>query len=246
MPVDVLLVALIGVCFCVSLAILAVAFSGHAMVAKWVATVNGVSTDVVLSTAGSLSHTAAISSADVKGGTAMGPLAWLPSWKQTGGVLPDGQPDPQQYNDCGETCVVMAIAAIKGVSMEPGAIRQMLGGWARTGLTTGSDLAQALHDCNVSCAATTLGGADAFQQAKNHWAHAMPMIALGEWLDPGVLHWVVIWSWSPSFVGVIDPWTGTKRNISQGDFIRLFRGSLVVITEPCRYNMAMAAQPGFN
>jgi hypothetical protein len=246
MPVDVWTVGLFALALVVSVAILGVAFSGHQMMAKLAATVNGVTTDVTVSSVGN--HAVAAQVAP-DGGSALpvyGPLAWLPTWKQTGGVLPDGQPDPAQYNDCGETCVVMVIAAIKGVSMEPGAIRQMLGGWQRTGLTTGADLAQALQDCNISCAETTLGGADAFQQVKNHWGHAMPMIALGEWLNPGVLHWVLIWSWSPSFVGVIDPWTGEKRNIAQGDFIRLFRGSMVVVTEPCRYNMAKAAQPGFN
>jgi hypothetical protein len=180
----------------------------------------------------------------VIGNGAPHPLAWLPAWSQRTGVLPDGNPDPQEYSDCGETCVAIVVAGVHGVPVEAGWIRQMLGGVQRSGLTDGADLVRALALCNISSEVVAGGAYEAYTTLRAYWAAAQPALILGRWLQGDALHWVIAWSWTPDYIGVIDPWTGTRRSILLADFRSKYANMCVHVTATAHYNMTGVPTPG--
>jgi len=177
-------------------------------------------------------------------GPSNGPLVWLPLWKQSGGVLPDGALDPQQWNDCGETCCAMVIAGIRGVCLEPGDIRQQLGGTQRSGLTTGEDLARALMASAVPAHVEYLGASPAWDRLGVCYGLAKPVIALGHWLSSSSLHWILLDDKSPGSFTFIDPWTGLERTVNQAQWNVQYAGTLVLVDDVCHYNQRLTPTPG--
>jgi hypothetical protein len=173
-----------------------------------------------------------------------GPLVFLPIWHQFGALLPDGNPDPEQYNDCGETCCAMVIAAVRGVQLEPGFIRQELGGDRRSGLTTGPELVAALATNSVASHCYYPEAQAAFEACVISWALAHPVIALGNWLSPSSLHWMLLDNKFPGGLTFIDPWSATERRLDRGNFTANYAGTLVLIDEACHYNMRGVPTPG--
>ena len=173
-----------------------------------------------------------------------GPLTWLPLWKQSAGLLPDGSPDPQQYNDCGETCVAMVIAALTGVLMEPGAIRQQLGGSERSGLTTGTDLVTAFALNGVSASTAEHGASVGWDVCVAAYGQAEPAIILGNWLSPDCLHWMLLDDKHPGYLTMIDPWTGTETPVTHARWAAQFAGSIVLVGGRCRRNCRPIPTPG--
>ena len=173
-----------------------------------------------------------------------GPLSWLPRWQQASGLLPDGNPDPEQYNDCGETCVAAVVASVHGVCLEPGAIRQMLGGPARSGLTTGDDLVVALKRCNTLAVSYADDVSIAWQLVQSAEKQAFPTIVLGEWSPPDALHWVLVTGLSAGGITVANPWDGKIYPISWETFVRLYRGTVVEVQAHCHYDMSSVPTPG--
>ena len=187
-----------------------------------------------------------MTSTEGAGGAAanVGPLNWLPTWKQTGGVLPDGAVDPAQYNDCGETCVAMVIAAVKGVLLEPGYVRQQLGGPNRSGLTNANDLVTALLMSHIPATELSNNASEGWRQLMAHWALACPVIVLGNWLSPTSLHWYLLSGYGAGVMKFRDPWTGTEVGLTQAQFAKLYNGSMVTIAEHCHYVETGTPTPG--
>lgn len=173
-----------------------------------------------------------------------GPLTWLPTWSQTAGRLPDGNPDPQQYSDCGETCIAMVLGGVFGVELEPGALREQLGGPSRPGVTSALDLAQLLADNHVSHSVQCTDAHGLGDALRTCWANAWPAVILGTWLGGDVLHWVLLRSWDASSIDVCDPWTGTARRFSTGEVLAMYRGWLVTALAHCHYDMSRIPTPG--
>ena len=176
--------------------------------------------------------------------TSFGPLSWLPAWSQTLGRLPDGNPDPQAYSDCGETCCAMIVAAVHGVPVEPGALRQYIGGVQRSGLTNAGDLVAILELCHVAATASADSAAEALVAVRSHWANAQPVIVLGTWLSTPCLHWEIAWSWSATEVGMLDPWTGRRVTMQVTDWLMRYAGEIVAVGAQCHYDMHEARTPG--
>jgi len=155
-------------------------------------------------------------------------LAALPAWIQQGVPLPDGQMDPQQYNDCGETCLAMIIAACTGVSLSPGSVRSSIAGTGRSGLTTGDDLVQMSEYYNLAAHVETPDAAGAWAVITAVTAAHRPVVMLGTWPTPGPLHWMLATGISGGRISYINPWGGIRSWIDQPTFTAAYAGQLVV------------------
>jgi len=230
-------VTIIGLCITTAIVCLTVGISHRSLAA----TVSG--------QMGSLQGTISIignGGAKVGGGAVqnIGPLVWQPIWRQTGGVLPDGSVDPQQYNDCGETNVAATVRAIRGVPKEPGEYRQQLGGPSRSGLTTADDLVRLLALNNVSAHAISTDALHAWNLCVSAWSNRNPVYALGSWLSPASLHWLSLRDKRPEFLVFGDPWTGTEVSIAHDRWTAQYAEWLVVVDDVCHYNAIGEATPG--
>lgn len=172
------------------------------------------------------------------------PLAALPRWKQTGGLLPDGNLDPQQWNDCGETCVAGIVAAVHGVDVSPGDVRESLGGPQRSGLTTAVDLVTALQHFEVAASVLATTWQNAWLRLRAQWVVAMPVIMLGNWLSSSSLHWVTMVGMEQGGVRVIDPYTGTERVMLQAEFTGKYAGFMVLVNAHLHYDKSATPTPG--
>jgi hypothetical protein len=175
-----------------------------------------------------------------------GPLSWLPNWKQFGTLLPDGSPDPAQYNDCGETCVSMVVAAVHGTPIEAGSVRQAIGGSSRSGLTIGADLVAAFSYYNVAAASQDLPGPIALSVIRALRLQANPTIVLGRWLNPSSLHWILVWDTAAGIVGYCDPWSGQRQTMASSTFLAKYAGTVVQVNAHCHYDMSSHPAPGMS
>jgi hypothetical protein len=155
-------------------------------------------------------------------------LAALPAWTQQGVALPDGNMDPQQYNDCGEANIAMVVAAAAGVSLSPGSVRSSIAGTGRSGLTTGDDLVQMFEYYNCAAHVETPDAAGAWSVITAVTAAHRPVIMLGTWPTPGPLHWLLATGVAGGRVSYINPWGGVRSWIDQPTFASCYAGSLVV------------------
>jgi hypothetical protein len=139
--------------------------------------------------------------------------------------LPDGRPDPQNFNDCGESCVSSVLATSSGVMIDPGALRQALGGTDRSGITTAGNLQYLLSRLGVD--ASVASGVDRpeleSKVGTGHW-----VIALGYFQGPNELHWCVVYDYGRWRVWFMDPWVGRVRALAWHTYGSLREGSAVV------------------
>jgi len=215
---------------------LIVAYSHRALTATLTAAWNGKSASVIIGSAGAIPPAVA--------GGGFGPLVWLPAWKQTGGLLPDGRPDPQEDNDCGETCVAMVIAAMRGVAVEPGDIRQELGGTSRIGLTTPEDLVLALADNHVVAHIERVDARNGWMMLAACYGIAKPAIVLGRWLNMSCLHWMLLVDKSPGQFQFIDPWTAGRHSLTLAQWDGQYAGAIVVVDDRPMYDAHLWPTPG--
>ena len=226
-------------CMCGSIVAIAliVAFSHNRLTASFQAAWNGKSASVVISPVASPVLSPG-------GSGSYGSLAWLPRWKQTGGLLPDGALDPQEDNDCGETCVAMVVAAVRGVVLAPGDIRQQLGGVGRSGLTSPEDLVRALALNHVSSHVEKMDTEHAWILNAGCYAIAKPNIALGYWLNMSCMHWMLLADKLPAQFVFVDPWTGSLRALTLQMWRAQYCQATVVIDDHLMFDMHLVATPG--
>jgi hypothetical protein len=165
------------------------------------------------------------------------PADRLPAWSQLKGVLPSGLPDSEEYNDCGETCVAMLVAAVHGVPVEPGSVRQHLHGYDGSGLTDGPELVSALRYYSTAAHVEPLSGETAWAAIGGISAQERNVIILGHWEGEGTaLHWVVTTGLSHSIVSFNDPWSGTRSYMTKAQFLALEAGQIVVSDSHLHYD----------
>lgn len=170
-------------------------------------------------------------------------LTALPAWSQNAIVLPDGQPDPQHFNDCGETCVAAIVACTHGTPISPASVRAALGGPARSGITNGHDLVTALAYYSTASHLETLPAQQLPMRITALCAAGQTSIVLGTWPTPGkALHWMLSVTGGP-FWTYINPWGGVRSWLAWDDVLRLYAGELVVSDAHCNYNMRDHPQP---
>lgn len=168
----------------------------------------------------------------------------LPAWSQRQAILPDGNLDPQAYNDCGETCVSMIVASVHGCPINPGSVRASIGGPSRGGLTSCLDLIQA-------CAYYHLAAHCQSDLARLSWQNIMavlasqrPVIMLGTWETPGgALHWLIATHIENDAIHYINPWGGVRSYMTHVQFNQLYANSCVVIDGHLHYDMSQHPMP---
>jgi Papain-like cysteine protease AvrRpt2 len=168
----------------------------------------------------------------------------LPAWSQRQAILPDGNLDPQAYNDCGETCCSMVIASVHGCPVNPGSVRASIGGPSRSGLTTCTDLVQAFAYYHVDASCQSDRAAVAWKSIQAILATERPAIMLGTWPTPGgFLHWMIATAIEGTTIHYINPWGGVRSTLSQVEFNRLFAGSVVAVGAHLHYDMSQHPMP---
>lgn len=132
----------------------------------------------------------------------------------------------------------MVARACRGVIVAEGDARMQMGGPLRPGLTNGDDLVALLRSWNFTPHLLT-GPADAVAALMRPLlAAGHPLICLGEWITPGVLHWVVLTDISPGWFHFADPWHGQRRSLSTEAWSAAWRGVAVDAGEPVRATAA--------
>lgn len=164
--------------------------------------------------------------------------ASLPVWNQLNDPLPDGNQDAFSTSDCGEECVAEVVYGLRGVVVSAGAIRYMLGGALRTGLSTAADLVSVLRIDNIPSAGVSCGWADALPLLERQSVAGQPSILLGTWLGGSALHWVVATTVADGVLHFNDPWGGSRRKMAYSDALPLYQGSLVLVSDPIAYPSA--------
>lgn len=146
-------------------------------------------------------------------------------------VLPDGNPDPQHANDCGESCVASVILATTGLQFSPGCLRQALGGANRSGLTTANDLRKLCEGCS-------LHGETLFMDMDELWTrlHQLRraghyMLILGYWLSFAEMHWYLAYEGDSQLVWVMDPWTALYTPLAEST-VRMRANGCAVVVRP--------------
>lgn len=157
----------------------------------------------------------------------------IPIYNQLNDPLPDGQPDPQAQNDCGEECVSMLLPPIRaGMYMSAGAIRQELRGGNPNGsaLTTAGDLVRALHLLGNIPAHERAVDFSTFQIESQHaLENNMPIIALGYWEVPTIKHWMIAVAVTTNGLMFNDPWNGIQRALDWNTIHNLYQNDYVHI-----------------
>lgn len=178
-------------------------------------------------------HDAQIQS--LQGGGAVPPAAPSPSplayplWNQLQDPLPDGSLPTGRYNECGEECVSMVLWRQHGVEVAADALRAQLGGPKRTPLTTGADLVKLLNHNHVAASSLNCEAVEAPNQIVAANAEGRGVIALGQWLQPTILHWILVIQSDRLGCTYHDPWGGVQRYKTWVEFRPMFAGELVLV-----------------
>lgn len=161
----------------------------------------------------------------------MSPLLKAPTWGQRADPLPDGRADPQAAVDCGEECVAMAIAELRGINLSAGCLRESLDGPNRSGVTTATDLSRLLRAFRVPSTAYELTRdqvPDYLVKANTNRHFSIP---LGAWVDSRFLHWVLVVGFNAHGAIYNDPWFGNRVSQSWEFMMERYHGPLLVLEE---------------
>lgn len=153
-----------------------------------------------------------------------------PVWNQLDDPLPTGTLPSLGYEECGEECCAMVIAAQHGVEVEADALRAQLGGPGGQALTSAGDLVKILGRNNVAAVAISPAVDDLAAVVQAAIGDGRAAVVLGHWLAPGVLHWVLVTRADAAGCGYNDPWGGRRVVRDWADFRALYAGSVVEVT----------------
>lgn len=175
-------------------------------------------------------HVAVVVRTGVQAAAGAGAAPRYPRWNQLADPLPDGTLPAGRYDECGEECCSMLIYAQHGVPTPADYLRYELGGPGRPPLTTAADLVRILGLCNVPSSAELVGADQVAGRLQRVTAAPGAAIALGTWIAPGILHWILVTRADTAGCGANDPWGGRRRIWTWEEFRRAYAGELVVVT----------------
>lgn len=159
----------------------------------------------------------------------------LPRWSQLTDRNPDGSLPAQRANDCGEESVAIVYRSTRGVETEADYLRYLIHGPGGAGQTTADDLLTLLRRAWYK-PSSYIGQVDqGMVYLKAAIAAQHPVIVLGRWVSPDVLHWVVVAAVGEVHVDYLDPWYGELRTITIADFQAKYAGAMVDAGEPVSY-----------
>lgn len=152
----------------------------------------------------------------------------VPWWSQLKDVIPQtGQPDTFARSDCGEECVCMLLWYWQQKYLREDQVRSVIPGHAGHGETTGSDLAYALQWYNLEAQAMNIGAGKVREWAKAELTKERPVLVLGRWIDPSVLHWYLLLGFGNGAAVAMDPWSGEMKVLAWSVVQSLATGDVV-------------------
>lgn len=169
------------------------------------------------------------------------PLLPMEPVNQLAGITVSAARAPTGPVDCGPACVVSCIEEIKGCWSADELLRLRYFGAVDSRLTTTDDLVGMLQANGIGAHARKGVDAEtARQEITRNWQRGYPSIVLGEWVAPGLGHWV-------KFVGdrngpiVMNPYPGSNAPQTWADFTRNFWGEYVHVDGDS--SVAMQSRP---
>lgn len=155
-------------------------------------------------------------------------LDGFPTWSQNADPEPNGQADPFAATDCGEECCSIVLYGQMKAYTTAGQVRRMMQGHSDHGETTSNDIAFFLENAGTYPLTQYKVGADLKAAIKRAVNAGSPVITLGHFLSPNVLHWVVVIGFGNDHVLYIDPWYGRLEARHWLPFLGLCAGQHVV------------------
>lgn len=155
----------------------------------------------------------------------------VPVYDQLNDRLPDGNLDKYATQDCGSESVAEVGAAFGfggDVGFSAGQVRQIIrhGDFNGSGLTTADDLVYGLASCfRLPSHVRNANFTQLKQELQRAVAAKMPCIVLGGWVDPAVLHWIVVIDATPGGITFNDSWGGKVRSLAWADVAKLYAGT---------------------
>lgn len=128
--------------------------------------------------------------------------------------------------DCGPACVVSEIESIHGCWSADELLRLRYFGVVDNRLTTAADLVGMLQANNIPAHPRVSTADTAKQEMVRNWQVGRSSFALGEWVSPGVGHWMRFRG-DDGFAEFMDPWPGGARRVSWQEFAAKFWGEYV-------------------
>lgn len=117
----------------------------------------------------------------------------------------------------------------KRIYRSPGELRRYLAGPRVDGRTSAAELAVLLSAYGVRAHPLSMNRGLLKQAVIRDTKRQDPMLALGYWLAPGILHWYLIVGYGLGGFYANDPWTGTLvhrpwsvlESLATGDLVRM-------------------------
>jgi len=122
---------------------------------------------------------------------------------------PEGTTDPAGSTDCGEACLESAVLARRGLRVAAGCIRQGLELPPTNGSTTGEQLALVWKAFGGEATVRRGESAQASPHGLTLRQDGRYRLLLGEWIEPGMEHWVLAYHTEGEETWVMDPWTAS-------------------------------------
>jgi ABC-type bacteriocin/lantibiotic exporter with double-glycine peptidase domain len=157
----------------------------------------------------------------------MATLPRPPAVSQIWALNPDGTPDEAASADCGEACLSSIFTALTGYRLSPGCVRQSLGPAAVHGFTDPIELCGWAASVWGQARVLVLDAVSGWQYAHRLRKTGAYLVALGHWIEPASLHWLLLYEGSGSVVWAMDPWTGTHIAVDRVRFRDQFVGQAV-------------------
>lgn len=153
----------------------------------------------------------------------------IPTYNQLADdAVGDIEPLPARQTDCGEECVSMVLYALTGVYHPEGSLRRQLGLPGLDGRTTAVQLRSLFGEFGIS--ATPLSTSGRMRNViRPAIAGGCPVLCLGRYVSPAVLHWVVCVDYGGGRVGFNDPWGGVLRYETWPWFQRASTGEYIQV-----------------
>lgn len=136
-------------------------------------------------------------------------LDGFPWWGQLSDPDPrSGRPDIFASTDCGEEVVSMWLACRKGVYTDAADLRRQLPGPRTDGETVAGDLVYLLNLHGISAGVEGFDAGHLKSIVHETIDQGLPLAALGYWIVPTMLHWVLGVGYGNDAFVAMDPWTG--------------------------------------
>lgn len=131
-----------------------------------------------------------------------------PTWSQNADPSPDGPPDLFATTDCGWECCSIIIYGLTRVYTTEGTLRKEDSTAVDHGYTSPGQLVQCLTRHAITAQQLVVAPSRLKSLVKEYIDAGYPALALGHWIDPNILHWLVAVGYGNDHLLWLDVWSG--------------------------------------